>query len=79
MAAWVASRAEAWVETVDGLDALLGRLVASRAEAWVETALLRVPGGGVIVASRAEAWVETSLPHLESPTTEGRLPRGGVG
>ena len=40
MAARVASRAEAWIETCLNRDTGGDPIVASRAEAWIETPLL---------------------------------------
>jgi len=55
-APWVASRAEAWIETYIPVDFHWSAIVASRAEAWIETCAFgwafcgsvgRLPRGGV--------------------------------
>jgi len=55
----VASRVEAWIETMD-LNVVVPTLpnVASRVEAWIETTLCP-SRARVAVASRVEAWIET--------------------
>ena len=66
----VASPAEAWIETGDGLGIWppVGR-VASPAEAWIETAHVRCCRARARVASPAEAWIETGIPR---PAVRGR-------
>ncbi len=55
----VASRAEAWIETIHKPGQRNDDRVASRAEAWIETVFGRGRAVAGSVASRAEAWIET--------------------
>ena len=57
----VASRVEAWIETVSPRCFCQFKIVASRVEAWIETNLRTCWTGGSNVASRVEAWIETML------------------
>ena len=59
----VASRGEAWIETLIAFACSTCAFVASRGEAWIET-FLTTPFYAILnVASRGEAWIETSGPH----------------
>ena len=77
-AEWVASRAEAWIETGWAMQRKYNGVVASRAEAWIETirtVAKRIPSK---VASRAEALIETVIDLVGTVIAKGRLPCGGV-
>src|SRR5271154_5719401 len=55
----VASRAEAWIGTPNGVAACPVSPVASRAEAWIGTFDSEQECATYEVASRAEAWIGT--------------------
>ncbi|GEM_PF-1097267 len=57
---WVASLAEAWIETIDNCYLYGGSAVASLAEAWIETSMTCIALTCKLVASLAEAWIETN-------------------
>ena len=59
MTSFVASLAEAWIETPPGVGGTGGSPVASLAEAWIETPKTRSSIIWRTVASLAEAWIET--------------------
>ena len=58
---FVASLADAWIETFDCCGSCEEAIVASLADAWIETTEMD-PGWAVeIVASLADAWIETGV------------------
>ena len=66
----VASRAGAWIETLDSSQGRARSRVASRAGAWIETCSGCLKRPKRSVASRAGAWIETiRSENCESPTS----------
>ncbi len=78
MEEYVASRAEAWIETAYKFLPCGPVRVASRAEAWIETSEAELDKYIDKVASRAEAWIETYWQGSQKKVFGSRLPRGGV-
>ncbi len=56
---FVASHADAWIETSKEQYMTSEPIVASHADAWIETKVLGASYVGKPVASHADAWIET--------------------
>ena len=74
----VASRRDAWIETLPSYPLMSLSHVASRRDAWIETQVYSEGFQRPLVASRRDAWIETIYDPCEEPEGNCRIPQGCV-